>query len=94
MGDPLDEKTLLGPLHSKAAVDGYLKGIAAIKQQGGKILYGGEVVEGKEGNYVLPTLVEIAHDADIVQTEIFAPILYLFKFNDIDEVISWNNEVP
>jgi aldehyde dehydrogenase family 7 protein A1 len=47
-----------------------------------------------DGNFVLPTIVEINHDAAIVQTEIFAPILYLFKFNTLDEVIEWNNEVP
>ena len=94
MGDPLEANTLLGPLHSKRAVELYLKGIEAIKQQGGKILYGGEAVTTKEGNYVLPTLVEINHDAAIVQTEIFGPILYLFKFSNLEEVIAWNNEVP
>ena len=94
MGDPLDDNTLLGPLHFKQSVDAYLAGVEEIKKQGGKILYGGKKVEGMEGNYVLPTLVEISHDAPIVQTEIFAPILYLFKFSTLDEVIEWNNEVP
>jgi len=46
------------------------------------------------GNYVLPTIVEIKHDAPIVQTEIFAPILYVFKFKTLDEVIDMNNGVP
>lgn len=93
MGDPLDENTLLGPLHNQMGVDNYLKGIEDIKAQGGKILYGGKKVE-REGNYVLPTIVEINHDAQIVQHEIFAPILYVFKFKTLDEVIEWNNEVP
>ena len=48
----------------------------------------------KGPNYVLPTLVEIDHSAEIVQTEIFGPILYVFKFKDIDEVIALNNSVP
>ena len=94
MGDPLNENTLLGPLHTKRAVEEYLKGIEEIKKQGGKILYGGKKVEGMDGNYVLPTIVEINHDADIVKTEIFAPILYVFKFKTLDEAIEWNNEVP
>ena len=94
MGDPLDDNTLLGPLHSKMGLEGYLKGIEEIKKQGGKILYGGAVVEGMEGNYVLPTIAEINHDADIVKSEIFAPVLYVFKFSTLDEVIEWNNEVP
>lgn len=63
MGDPLDDDTLLGPLHTKGSVDDYLKGIEEIKAQGGKILYGGKKVAGKDGNYVLPTLVEISHAA-------------------------------
>jgi len=91
MGDPLDENTLMGPLHNKMAVDGYVNGLEEIKKQGGKILVGGEVVKG---NYVLPTIVEIAHDAKIVQHEIFAPILYVFKFSTLEEAIAMNNEVP
>jgi len=47
-----------------------------------------------QGNYVLPTIVEIAHDAPIVQKEIFAPILYVMKFKTLEEAIGYNNEVP
>lgn len=57
-------------------------------------MYGGKKVDGMFGNYVLPTIVEISHDAEIVKTEIFAPILYVFKFKTLDEAIEWNNEVP
>jgi len=94
MGDPLDDNTLLGPLHMKRSVQEYLKGIEEIQNQGGKVLYGGKAFDDMDGNYVLPTIVEINHDAKIVQTEIFAPILYVFKFKTLDEVIEWNNEVP
>ena len=94
MGDPLDPNTLLGPLHNQMAIDNYVKGIEEIQKQGGKILYGGKTVEGKDGNYVLPTIVEINHDADVVKHEIFAPIVYVFKFSTLQEVIGWNNEVP
>lgn len=80
MGDPLDDNTLLGPLNSKMGLDAYLNGIEEIKKQGGKILYGGARVEGRDGNYVLPTIAEINHDADIVKHEIFAPVMYVFKF--------------
>ena len=48
----------------------------------------------RPGNYVEPTLVTgLAHDAPVVQKETFAPISYVFKFKDLDEAISWNNEV-
>lgn len=46
------------------------------------------------GNYVEPTIVQISHDAKIVQHEIFAPIVYVFKFRTLEEAIAMNNAVP
>ena len=46
------------------------------------------------GNYVEPTIVEISHSAPIVQHEIFAPIVYVFKFKTLEEAIKMNNAVP
>jgi len=46
------------------------------------------------GFYVEPTLVSINHDAPIVKTELFVPILYVMKFSTLDEAIEYNNEVP
>lgn len=42
----------------------------------------------------MPTIVAIAHDAPIVQQEIFAPILYVLKFKTLEQAIQYNNEVP
>jgi aldehyde dehydrogenase family 7 member A1 len=96
IGNPLEAGTLMGPLHTKSAVKEYLDGIATIKEQGGKILYGGEVHKGvnETGNYVLPTLVEISSDAPIVKTELFVPICYLLKFKRFEEAVKINNSVP
>lgn len=93
IGDPMAEGILMGPLHTKNAVKDYVNGLEEIKKQGGKILTGGKVIAGS-GNYVEPTIVAINHDADIVKHEIFAPILYVFKFKTLEEAIAWNNEVP
>ena len=93
IGDPLDTETLMGPLHSKLGIELYLKAIDEIKAQGGKILTGGKAIEG-EGNYVEPTIVEIDRDSQIIQTETFAPVVYVFKIKDIDEAIKYNNNVP
>lgn len=93
IGDPLDTNTLMGPLHTKDAVRQYQEGIAEIKKQGGKILYGGNAIQG-EGNYVEPTIVYINHDADIVKEELFAPVVYVMKFKTLDDAIEYNNEVP
>lgn len=47
--------------------------------QGGKILVGGSIVES-EGNFVQPTIVEISSNAPVVKEELFAPVLYVMKF--------------
>lgn len=99
IGNPLEAGTLMGPLHTKAAIKEYLDGIETIKSQGGKIIHGGEryagVANGGEnGNYVLPTLVEISADAPIVKTELFVPILYLLRFKTFEEAVKINNNVP
>jgi len=92
-GDPLQEGVLLGPLHTKMAVSQFKDGIEAAKKQGGKVLVGGGVIAGP-GNYVEPTIIEIGHDAPVVQHELFAPVTYVMKFKTLDEAIQWNNEVP
>lgn len=97
IGDPLDPKTLCGPLHRKESVREYLEGIEEIKKQGGKILYGGKTIDDNKlgGHFVLPTIVEIDQKtAPIVQKELFCPILYVIKIKDLDEAIELNNAVP
>ncbi len=98
IGSPLHENTLVGPLVDKAAVDAFLNAIEAVKQEGGKVLFGGTLLEGEKnisGNYVVPALVEAENYYNIVQEETFAPILYLIKYNnDIEEAIALNNNVP
>lgn len=94
IGDPLQSGILMGPLHTKAAVKEFEDGIAEIKKQGGKILYGGSSIKDKSGNFVLPTIVEIDWKAPIVKEELFVPILYVMKFKTIEEGITINNSVP
>jgi aldehyde dehydrogenase (NAD+) len=91
IGDPLDEGTLMGPLVNRRAVEDMLDGIRRIREQGGEILFGGERMVG---NFVQPTLVRARPEMPILQEEIFAPILYLIEFGDLDEAIHWHNGVP
>ncbi|MDR7098227.1 aldehyde dehydrogenase (NAD+) [Lysobacter niabensis] len=94
IGDPTDPANLMGPLNSKDGVDAYLDAIEKAKAAGGKIETGGAAIEGK-GNFVLPTIVTgLTNDAQIVQHETFAPILYVMKFKAIDEAIDMQNAVP
>eukprot|EP00092_Neocalanus_flemingeri_P065917 GFUD01080231.1.p1 GENE.GFUD01080231.1~~GFUD01080231.1.p1 ORF type:complete len:561 (-),score=159.29 GFUD01080231.1:193-1821(-) len=93
VGDPLDDGTLYGPLHSKVGVEGYLKTLEDAKKAGGKVEFGGNIIEG-EGNYVEPTIISgLAHDAAVVHRETFAPIVYVLKCSSVEEGIAINNEV-
>ena len=93
-GDPMDPANLMGPLNSKDGVQAYLTAIEKAKAAGGKVETGGAAVDRK-GNFVLPTIITgLANDSEVVQTETFAPILYVMKFSDLDEAIDMQNEVP
>jgi aldehyde dehydrogenase (NAD+) len=91
IGDPLEEGTLMGPLINRRAVDDMMDGIRRIQEQGGEILVGGGRITGC---YVEPTLVRARPDMPILKEEIFAPILYLVEFDDLDQAIHWHNDVP
>jgi aldehyde dehydrogenase (NAD+) len=97
IGDPLEPGTLMGPLIDGKAVQNFIHAIEQAKAEGGKVLFGGKVLEGENyssGNYVTPALVEADNHYDIVQEETFAPILYMIKYRTIEEAIALNNSVP
>lgn len=92
IGNPLDPETLVGPLIDDLAVETMQKALKQIKKEGGKVIYGGEVLE-REGNFVRPALAEVKNEYKIVQDETFAPILYLIKYSTIEEAMSYHNGV-
>jgi len=97
IGDPLDEANHVGPLIDKDAVAAMQKALKACVAQGGKVLTGGEPLEGKgyeSGCYVKPAIAEASNDMDIVQEETFAPIMYLIKYSgSVDQAIALQNGV-
>jgi aldehyde dehydrogenase (NAD+) len=97
IGNPLEEGTLIGPLIDRAAVAAMQEALEDLKGQGGRVLYGGEVLSGgifDAGTYVSPCLCEAEADAPIVQDETFAPILYLIRYKTLDQAIEVHNRVP
>jgi len=84
-GDPMDEKTVSGPLiDAKSAdkVEGFLKEAV---EKGAKILAGGK----REGNMISPTLVEnVPFDTKLFGEEVFGPVMTIRPFKDLDEAIS------
>lgn len=91
IGSPLAADTLMGPLINRSAVDRMKAGLATIREQGGEILFGGEPLGGC---FVQPCLVRAHPEMQILREEIFAPILYLLEFNDVNDAIQWHNAVP
>jgi len=97
IGNPLDEYIHVGPLIDKDAVNSYLDSIEKCKAQNGNFVVEGGVLEGagyESGCYVKPCIAEAGNDSAIVQHETFAPILYLMKYNTLDEAIAMQNGVP
>lgn len=97
IGNPLDEKNHVGPLIDKAAVEEFKNALNLVQKEGGKILYGGDVLSGEgyeSGCYVVPAIVEAENHYKIVQEETFAPILYLIKYSgDVQNAINIQNDV-
>lgn len=92
IGNPLDSDTLVGPLVDNKAVKEYSDALEIIKKEKGEILYGGNVIQ-RDGYYVEPTLVKANMDMEIVREETFAPILYIFEFEVLEEAIEAHNSV-
>ncbi|XP_040172719.1 putative aldehyde dehydrogenase family 7 member A1 homolog [Anopheles arabiensis] len=93
VGHPLDSATLYGPVHNQQAVDNYLQTVQEAVALGGKVECGGKVID-RAGFFVEPTIISnLPHDAPVVKRETFAPIVYVFKASNLQEAISWNNEV-
>ena len=93
IGDPTNTDTLMGPLIDKAAIDDFSSALKKVQKEGGKILYGGKIIDNG-GCFVEPTIVQAENHFKIVQEETFAPILYVMKYSNLDEALSIHNSVP
>ncbi len=96
VGDPFDDGTLVGPLVNEAAYDKMQAAIAAATGAGGELVAGGDRVDvaGPDSYYVRPALVRMPAQADIVRQETFAPLLYVMTYDELDEAIALQNDVP
>ena len=92
IGDPLESDTIVGPLVDGKAVQDYSDALEIIKKEKGEVLCGGNIIKS-DGFYVEPTIVKANMGMQIVREETFAPILYLFEFEDLEEAIESHNSV-
>lgn len=97
IGNPLDSNNHVGPLIDQLAVNTYLSAIEKAKAEGAHFVVEGGVLTGEgfeSGCYVKPCIAEVKDSSlEIVQTETFAPILYLMKYSNLDEAIAMQNGV-
>ncbi|MFE8047265.1 aminobutyraldehyde dehydrogenase [Brenneria goodwinii] len=93
MGDPLAESTELGPLITEAQLErvaGFVERAKALTHI--TVVTGGERREGK-GYYFLPTVLAGARQEDeIVQKEVFGPVVSITLFDDEEQVVGWAND--
>jgi len=108
IGDPMADGTLMGPLVNADAVDALLEARRRVLEEGGRILYGGERLDGPDypgGLYVTPCIAAAENHFRVVQEETFAPILYIIEYGDADsspfeaideleEALRLHNDVP
>jgi len=90
VGNPLDSGTLVGPLIDEAAVEAMQSALDQARAEGGEV-HGGERLEGR---YVRPALVEMPGQTPITLTETFAPILYVMRYEALDEAMAAHNAAP
>jgi acyl-CoA reductase-like NAD-dependent aldehyde dehydrogenase len=92
VGDPLERDTILGPVITgvhRDRVEGY---IASGKEQGGKIVTGGDRPDLERGFFVKPTLIaDCTPEMKVVREEIFGPVVVVVPFDDEDEAITIAN---
>ena len=96
IGNPLDEHNHVGPLIDTDAVNIFTQAVQAVKNEGGEVLTGGEVLSGEgyeSGCYVKPCIATAQNHYNIVQEETFGPIVYLIPYQTLDEAIQLQNDV-
>jgi len=93
IGDPLEDGILMGPLVDESAVHDMMAALEEVKKEGGEILVGGNRVD-RPGYFVEPTIVKAHAGMKIAEQETFAPILYVYEVDSVEEAIELQNSVP
>lgn len=91
IGDPREPANLIGPLIDEAAYSGMQNALAAARAAGG-LVSGGERIE-RPGVYVRPAIVELPEHTGPVLNETFAPILYAFAYDNLNDAVALQNAV-
>ncbi|MFO0876965.1 MAG: aldehyde dehydrogenase family protein [Gemmataceae bacterium] len=91
VGDPFDPETTQGPQVSQEQCDRIMSYIEAGKQEGARLLTGGNRV-GNKGYFIEPTVfTDVQDEMKIAREEIFGPVMNILKFKDVEEVVQRGN---
>lgn len=97
LGNPLNEKTDIGPLINLQALEKVSSYCVIGEQEGGKLLLGGKSAKPashRKGFFFEPTIFDsVSPNARIAKEEIFGPVLSVLEFNEFDEAIKIANGV-
>ena len=93
IGDPLAEKTQMGPLCTAGQLEHIRREIAFAQEEGGIVLVGGKQPDDKAGLYFEPTIIDCPRqDLRIIDTELFGPVLCVQRFRTEEEVLALAND--
>jgi len=94
VGNPLEEGIEMGPMVAKEQLERVEGFVDRARERGAKVLVGGAPIPGR-GYFYQPSLVtDVKQDSEIVQKEVFGPVVTVQRFKDDDEAIAWANDVP
>jgi acyl-CoA reductase-like NAD-dependent aldehyde dehydrogenase len=89
LGNPLDEKTTMGPLARREAVAFLESQVKEAVRRGARLLLGGKRLKGTRGNFFPPTLLaDVPNSARIMQEESFGPLVPVSSVADDDEALA------
>jgi betaine-aldehyde dehydrogenase len=92
IGDPMDMDTQMGPLVNKSQLEKVLGYVEVGKDEGARLVYGGERINDLDGYYIEPTVfADVKDDMTIAREEIFGPVMSVLDFDNEDEVIARAN---
>ena len=93
VGDPFDDKNVLGPVANEDQYNTILDYIEKGKSEGAKCVLGGDTPDGLDGYYINPTIfTNVTPDMTIASEEIFGPVLSVIPFDTVDDAISIAND--
>lgn len=96
IGNPLTPGTLVGPLIDKASFDAMQQALVNARGEGGEVFGGERVLQDQfpHAYFVKPALVDMPVQTDTVRHETFAPILYVLGYDNFDDAVAIQNDVP